>query len=328
MSDRSDPKAHVRRFRAGPSLRDVRLSKAVASGVAGLSVRDAKRLIDFGRVFVEGRRTKTASLRLRGSEQIEVHLDRTEGPEVLGAGHIIWESRLLVAINKPAGLVVYGTHGVTGGTVAPLLERLLRASGRWAPEDRLILVHRLDRDTSGLLLLARTERAATALEGQFRRGRVEKRYLALVDGNPRNDRFVRASDIRAKKPLGHSAGGRADAEGGAGGAARRAETEFLVLERFRRCALVQARPLTGRTHQIRIHLAEIGHPVLGDILYGKEDASYALLRDVPRQMLHAATVRFKDPETGEQRLLEAPLPPDMQEVLARLRRENKINDIK
>lgn len=316
----------------------MRLAAAVARRVEGLSGRAAKALVDKGRVFVNGRRATFASLRLRGREEIEVHADRPLGAPVFSAKRILWQGRSVLAIDKPAGLAVYGTRGETAGTVIPELEKCLRQEGIWRPGGRLILVHRLDRDTSGVLLAARTEAAARHLERQFRQRKVQKYYLALVEGNPKFNRMKCVAPVIPTKPGGRRTGQlRAGIRDGGGlhwrcqtGAAakrdlrpqdgvgaRTAETEFTVLRRFEGYCLVEARPLTGRTHQIRIHLAQLGHPVLGDALYGKRANAYPLLRTVPRQMLHAASLRFQDPDTGREIELVAPVPEDMLEYMDR-----------
>lgn len=318
----------VHRFRADPSLAGLRLAAAVARRVEGLSGRAAKALVDRGRVFVNGRRAALASLRLRGGEEIEVHADRPPGASALSAERILWQGRAVLAIDKPAGLPVYGTRGETADTVIPELEKCLRQEGSWRSGDRLALVHRLDRDTSGVLLVARTEEAAQNLERQFRHRKVQKRYLVLVEGNPKFECLRHVAPVAPKKAVRQSAGlspleankasprrGRRPPEAVRGGKA--AETEFTVLRRFECYCLVEARPVTGRTHQIRIHLAQLGHPVLGDALYGKRTSASRLVRSVPRQMLHAASLRFRDPDTGGEIVVSAPVPQDMQEFMER-----------
>ena len=319
----------VHRFRVDPGLTGLRLASAVARRVEGLSGRTAKALVDRGRVFVDGRRVTFASHRLRGGEEIEVHTDRSVQAVKLGPERIVWQGRGLLAIDKPAGMPVYGTRGETAGTVVPALEKVLREAGVWRSGDRLILVHRLDRDTSGVLLVARSEGVARDLERQFRQRKVDKRYFALVEGNPEFDRLRQVAPVTPKRPARHcglpepARAGTASREsfrpsGGAEGSAKSAETEFAVLKRFVGYALVEARPLTGRTHQIRIHLAEIGHPVMGDALYGSKASTNPLARTVPRQMLHAASLRFLDPGTGREIMLEAPMPEDMRELVGTL----------
>jgi 23S rRNA pseudouridine1911/1915/1917 synthase len=309
-------------FQTRRALAGMRLSRAVASQVPGLSVRGAKTLVDLGRVFVDNRRVLKASTALGVGEQVEVHLDRGLSPPALGPEDIVWLGSSAAAISKPAGIAVYGTHGVTAGTVIPRLAELLTAAHGGLPQEGLIPVHRLDRDTSGLLLVARNLRAARLLEEQFLRRQVEKRYLAIVQGEPRVEGFQRVSSVRPRRPPGEEREPARSAHYRTAKSAERepeARTAFTLLETFSGCALVEARPDTGRTHQIRIHLAQLGHPILGDVLYSPQTVANPWFRAVPRQMLHAAFLAFRDPETGERVELEAPLPQDMLRVLAGLR---------
>ncbi len=315
MGEKETPGAGPIRFRVDPSARGLRLSRCVAEQVEGLSVRAAKELIDRGRVFVDNRRMTKASTPVELGQWVEVFPHEAGRRVRLQEEDILWQGRALIAVNKPPGLLVYGTQGVTEETVLPQLEGLLRKTGRWNPgRDRLALVHRLDRDTSGLLLVARDEGSASLLEKQFRQKAVEKRYLALARGRPAKKRFRKASAVQAKRP----ASGSRDARPGP-----RGETAFEVLETFSGCALLEARPLTGRTHQIRIHLAQAGHPVLGDIVYGPDKCPEALFRAVPRQMLHASFLGVDDPAGGSRLELEAPMPDDMKRVLTWLRQEEQ-----
>jgi RluA family pseudouridine synthase len=315
------------RFRVDPAVAGLRLSRCVAGRVEGLSVRGAKDLIDRGRVFVNDRRIMRASSQVRTGEWVEVF--PAEGPRGvrLREEDILHEGEGLVAVNKPPGLLVYGTRGVTEDTVLPQLERLLRKTGRWrARKDKLVLVHRLDRDTSGLLLVARDERSAAALEKQFRKKTVEKRYLALAEGRPEKKRFSQVSVVRAKRPASGSKGARAKGTSASalrGGQGPRGETDFEVVQAFSRCTLLEARPLTGRTHQIRVHLAQRGHPVLGDIVYGPEKCSERLFRTIPRQMLHASSLGIDVPGGGGRLEMTAPLPEDMERVLSRLKHKGQ-----
>ncbi len=316
MGERQFLGVRLVRFRADASLAGSRLSRCVAEAVGGLSVRAAKDLVDRGRVFVDDERVLKASIAVRPGARVVVclDLDPPTGRPVLGPEQILWEGPGLVAVNKPPGLAVHGTHGATAETLLPRLERLLGGP--------LALVHRLDRDTSGVILVARDERAARDLEGQFRGRKVLKRYRALVRGIPREGRFRRESTVRAKRPRA-GGGSRGPAGKGRKGAAPaeasapRGVTEFALLERFprHRCALLEARPLTGRTHQVRVHLAQLGHPVLGDALYGPARCEGDFLKAVPRQMLHAEAIGFLEPGTSWWVELHAPLPPDMERVL-------------
>lgn len=311
------------RFRVDPSEGGLRLSRCVAGRVKDLSVRGAKDLVDRGRVFVNDRRITKASTAVLEGQWIEAYPDERSNRVRLREGDILWEGKSLVAVNKPPGLLVYGTLGVTEDTVLPQLEGLLKQAGRWgARKDQLLLVHRLDRDTSGLLLVARNEQGARALERQFRQRTVDKRYLALAGGRFAEARFRQASAVAAKRP---AHGARGFAAGLPHRTARRAgqgpggETDFEVLEIFSTCSLLEARPLTGRTHQVRVHLAQLGHPILGDIVYGPCHCPEPFCRAIPRQMLHASFLGFEDPDGGGRIEIAAPMPGDMNEVLTWLR---------
>ena len=324
------------RFRLDPSSEPTPLSRVVADRAEGLSVRSAKELIDRGWVFVDDRRIVKGSFSVPPGARVEVFLHPRAKRIELRPEDLLWEGRAVVAVNKPPGLLAYGTHGVTQDTVIPRLERLLKDMGRWRQgRDRLVLVHRLDRDSSGVLLVARSAEAASALEGQFRRQKVEKRYVALVHGRPRKERFRRESAVRAKRPdsPSGSAEGPPRGERWAGswaGSARAAAvkgrqgptgiTDFEVVRTFPNsdCALIEARPLTGRTHQIRVHLAQLGHPVLGDIVYGPEKCADPLFRAIPRQMLHASFLGVEDPDGAGRLEFAAAMPEDMNQVLDRL----------
>ena len=303
------------RFRVERPTSGLRLSRCVADHVADLSVRAAKDLIDRGRVFVNNQRITKASAPVQEGQWIEVYPHDGSKRVRLHEEDILWEGKALVAVNKPPGLLVYGTQGVTEDTVLPQLEGLLKKTGRWRPRrDNLMLVHRLDRDTSGLLLVARDEKSASALERQFKQKTVEKRYLALARGRPARERFRQISEVTAKRPAHGSKDHRQGPKG---------ETKFKVLETFAKCALIEVRPLTGRTHQIRVHLAQVGHPVLGDIVYGPEKCAERLYRAIPRQMLHASFLGVDDPDGGAHLELTSPLPDDMNQVLTWLKQEKQ-----
>jgi 23S rRNA pseudouridine1911/1915/1917 synthase len=292
----------------------------VSENLDGLSVRGAKELIDRGWVFVNNQRIMKASFPVDEGASIEVYLHPRSKRIRLLQEDILWEGKGLIALNKPPGLLTYGTRGVTDETIIPKLECLLREMGRWRPgKDRLLLVHRLDRDTSGVLVVARNEQSASMLERQFRRQKVEKRYRVLVRGTPKRKQFRQISEVRAKRPNSglkeprskpQSAKKRRESRGLKG------VTEFEVLRTFSKCTLLEARPFTGRTHQIRVHLAQLGHPVLGDIVYGPEECADLIFRAVHRQMLHASFIGIENPG-GQGRLqIEAPLPEDMRQVLS------------
>jgi 23S rRNA pseudouridine1911/1915/1917 synthase len=213
---------------------------------------------------------------------------------------IVHEDAALAVVDKPAGLVVHPAPSHRGETLVDQLGALLEGG---ADPDRPGIVHRLDRGTSGLLVVARTEEAHRALQAQVRRREVERIYLALADGRLRS----RTGTIDA--PIGRAARQR-HRMAVAGAASRQARTHFEVLELLAAESYVEARLETGRTHQIRAHFAAIGHPLTGDPTYGGQ-ARYGL----ERQFLHAHRLVFEHPLSGERLDLAAPLPPDLEQAL-------------
>jgi 23S rRNA pseudouridine1911/1915/1917 synthase len=273
----------------------------------------AQRLIEAGRVTVDGR-WRQKRHRLAAGERVTVDL---EGPPreasaaelAVPVPHaVVFEDDHLIAVDKPAGVVVHPGHGRHDGTLAEALGG--RAAGG-APE-RAGIVHRLDRDTSGLLVVAKSERVHLALTDALRRRAVRREYVALVEGSP----DARTATIDA--PLGR---GRADRTlvSTATDRPRAARTHLEVREVLAFCALLDVSLETGRTHQIRVHLAAIGHPVCGDARYGGSASGRRLGLD--RQFLHAATLGLEHPVTGEPLAFASPLPADLSAALERARGE-------
>ncbi|MBI4617002.1 MAG: RluA family pseudouridine synthase, partial [Planctomycetes bacterium] len=236
-----------------------------------------------------------------------------------------WEDEHLLVVDKPAGLAVHPGAGRPAGT---LVHGLL-ARGAAGGEDPLRpgIVHRLDRDTSGVILFAKEDEAHVGLARQFEKREVEKTYLAIVKGQPGMDEF------EVNLPLGTHPKNRLKIavrpEGGSP-----ARTRFRVLERYRRFSLVEASPATGRTHQIRVHLQAFGNPVAADPLYsGASEIFPSDVRGVrqregeepiaTRTQLHAARIEFVHPMTGEELAIDAPLPADMKRLLGALERDRQ-----
>ncbi|HEC21792.1 MAG TPA: RluA family pseudouridine synthase [Chloroflexi bacterium] len=288
-----------------------RLDQFIAASIPDLSRSAAQRLIRSGDVRVNDRMTKP-SYRLEPGDAITVTIPPPESETVLPEDiplDVLYEDTDLVVINKPAGMVVHPAYGHTGGTVVNA------ALARW-PEmigvggaKRAGIVHRLDKDTSGVMVLARTPAALADLQRQFRERTIYKRYLALVEGIPASSQGVIEAPIgrdpRQRKRMAVRRGG------------REARTRYTLIEAFEEHALLSVEPLTGRTHQIRIHLAWLGHPVAGDPIYGYRKQRIKM----KRLFLHAAELHLDSPSTGERMRFEAPLPPDLQHVLERLRQE-------
>ena len=294
-----------------------RLDVFVSTQTAHLSRASARRWIGGGLITVNGRRSKPARL-IRPGDVITCHAAVREPPAVEPEPvplRVLHEDAQLLVIDKPPGLVMHPGPGHWTGT---LLNALLHHIGHRdraeppGPGDgrraRPGLVHRLDKGTSGVLVIAKTDAAHRHLSRQFRAHSVHRVYLALVAGAVRRGGLIdRALGRDPRDRLRVSA---------RSALPRPAVTEFRVAERLGPDAtLVEARPRTGRTHQIRVHLASIGHPVLGDASYGAGPADPAL----GRPMLHAAVLGFLHPATGEYREFRAPLPTDMESAVARRR---------
>ena len=279
---------------AGERL-DVFLAAHVGSRAA------AQRTIDAGRVRVDGEE-RAKRHPLRGGEVVEVHEEPEPPPDEApeAAFEVAWEDEHLLVVDKPAGVVVHPARGHASGTLAQALERRGAAGGE---PGRAGLVHRLDRDTSGLLVVARSEAVHAALKAQLKARGILREYLALVEGRP----GARTGVIDA--PLGRDRRVRTristDTADG-----RAAVTHFATEAALEGYTLLRVRLETGRTHQIRAHLKAIGHPVVGDPEYGRSGAL-----GLERQFLHAEHLAFEHPVTGARVDVRSPLPPDLAEAL-------------
>ena len=290
-------------FEATPGRLD-----AVVAARLGIPRADVQRAIGAGGVRVDGE-LRPKSYRLAGGERVEVDLAPSGGLEPEGPPlELRYRDDHLMVLSKPSGLPTHPTENHRTGTVVNrLLGMGVPLAARGGPL-RPGIVHRLDAGTSGLLVVASTDRAAEALAAVFAAHDADRRYLALVRGVLDHDRF------EVEAPLGRrGASIRVSALG------RAASTAFEVRERLPRVTLLVAAPRTGRTHQIRVHLSSVGHPILGDARYrgGGEDANALGLR---RPFLHAWRIAFDHPITGERVDLEEPLPADLRAALERARR--------
>lgn len=271
-----------------------------------------------GRVRLNERVETKPSLLLRGSETI--HFEPGELPPLRATPEalpveILYEDADVIAVNKPAGMVVHAGAGRhTGTLVNALLYRYGSLSGV-AGELRPGIVHRLDRPTSGVLLVARNDAAHRHLAAQFAERRVEKTYLALVHGSVARDTGRITAPI-ARDPVRRT---RMTVKLGRG---RSAQTDYRVLRRYRAFTYLEVTIGTGRTHQIRVHLSSIGHPIVGDRLYGAP-AKVEGLPALTRFFLHAWRIRFAQPSTGEQITIEAALPPEFKDLLHTLESEDR-----
>jgi 23S rRNA pseudouridine1911/1915/1917 synthase len=281
---------------AGERL-DVYLARAAGSRAA------AQRLIAAGRVLVDGESRAKRHTVAAGERVTIAPSDQAPAPTVPDASYAVaYEDEHLLVIDKPAGVVVHPAQGHEQGTLAQALAG--RVAGGEDPL-RAGIVHRLDRDTSGLLVVARTEAAHAALKEQLRRREITREYLALVEGRP----AARAGTIDA--PLGRDRRVRTRISTDTDDP-RPAITHFEVEEPLAGFTLLRVRLETGRTHQIRAHLLAIGHPVAGDREYGG-----AGRLGLERQFLHASRLAFPHPVTGEDFEVRSPLPDDLSKALAR-----------
>ncbi len=296
-----------------------RIDRYLAQRFPSLTRSAVQRLIDEGAVLVNGQPTK-ASYRPIPGDAVTLRIPEAESnlpqPEPLSL-NVVYEDEHLLVIDKPAGMAVHPGAGRTSGTLvnALLAYRPEIARADLDPE-RPGIVHRLDQETSGLLVVATHREAQAALQAMFKRREVQKVYLALVSGALYPERAAIEAPI-GRDPI-HRRRMAVLAEGG-----RHARTEYVVREVFDACTLIEVTLVTGRTHQIRVHLASIGHPVVGDRVYGRRrDATRrGAAIAAPRQFLHAWRLAFQHPMRGEAMSFEAPLPPDLAGILDRLRRD-------
>ena len=296
-------------LRAGRGDEGERLDAVLVHHGAAPSRAAAQRLIEAGAVEVDGRRRPKAH-RVSAGERIVVggaEEEREDGGEV--AYEVAFEDEHLLVVDKPAGVVVHPARGHPGPTLAEALAG--RAAGGTDP-DRPGIVHRLDKDTSGLIVVARSEEAHAGLQRAMRARDIRREYLALVEGHP----DARGGTIDA--PLGRDRVRRTTVSTRTD-RARAAVTHFEVEERLPRTSLLRVRLETGRTHQIRAHMAAIGHPVCGDRQYGGGPCGQRLGLD--RQFLHSARLMFRHPIRGELVACESKPPADLLRALGTARRE-------
>jgi 23S rRNA pseudouridine1911/1915/1917 synthase len=288
----------------------IRLDRFLAERVGELSRAHLQRLIHEGRATVDGVKAKPGQ-RLDPGQQVTLQLP-PPAPSVLSgediAVPVIYEDDAIVVVDKPAGMVVHPGHGNSSGTLVNALLARYPVMRAFEESGRPGIVHRLDKGTSGVMVVAKTAIAQRHLQLQFAEHTVRKTYLVLVHGSLQPERGVIEAGVGRSRqhPTQMAISGRAE---------RAAQTSFVVLERFPGYTLIEARPLTGRTHQIRLHFAALGHSLVGDATYGTGSMNLGL----DRQFLHARSLRLVLPTTGEEREFQSELPADLQGVLTQLR---------
>ena len=270
----------------------------------------AKRHVTSGKVFVDGERVTEVDHRLAPGQQVRLEMAAPRPHDPEREGVLVYDDAHVVVIDKPAGISSVPYEERETGTAMDLVRGAWRRMGKPATSVPLHVVHRIDRATSGLLAFAKTKRAELGLAAQLRAHTMERMYLCVAHGTvtpgriesylvaDRGDR-LRGSTTRIEQ-------------------GKRAVTHVTVRETLRGATLCEVRLETGKTHQIRIHLAESGHPLVGETVYVRDYAGPVITS--PRLLLHAATLGFEHPVTGERVSLSSPLPPDFTTVVDRLRR--------
>ncbi|WP_076606305.1 RluA family pseudouridine synthase [Cystobacter fuscus] len=308
----------VREQLAPPEARGERLDQVLARVFPEFTRSRLQGLIESGHAQVDGKPAKV-SLRLKGGERLTLEVPAPT-PALPVAEElpltVLREDKDLVVVDKAAGMVVHPGAGHASGTLVNALLHRVKDLAGVGGELRPGIVHRLDKDTTGCLVVAKHETALVALQKSFKTRTVEKTYLALVHGSPKAAEG-RIETLYGRHPVHRQRFTGKVKEG------KPALTVYRVLESFEGAALVEVDLLTGRTHQIRVHLAELGHPLLGDTLYGAgrkpKGLAGAAQDTVGRQALHAWKLSFPHPRTGKVLRVEAPLPPDFTAALALLR---------
>ncbi len=304
------------KLQTGTDDRGLRLDVFLANHLKDLTRSQIQMLNRSGAIRIEGRQDKSG-YRIRGGETIEVHLQTVKPvpltPEQIPL-QIYFEDEDFAVIEKPAGIVVHPGSGTKTGTVVHGLlfhfQNLSTAGGSVRPG----IVHRLDKNTSGLLIVAKNNAAHARLSQAFHDREIQKMYVALVHGKLREPTGIielaigRHPTIRTKMTAGKSRG-------------RSAHTEYRVLEHFRAFSLLEIRIRTGRTHQIRVHLSAIGHPVVGDDVYGERSYKEFTKKFGPlnRYFLHASCLRFTHPTTGAPLEFHSPLPVELQKLITSIK---------
>lgn len=287
----------------------IRLDAWLAEEVPEHSRARWQALIKEGRVTVDSEVVKP-NYKLREGERVEwsipAPVDAAPQPEDIPLD-ILFEDRHMIVINKPAGLVVHPAAGNESGTLVNALLHHCTDLAGIGGEKRPGIIHRLDKDTSGVIVVAKNESAMTELARQFKERETDKEYLAIVREVPFPPRGTVETTI-GRHPI-HRKKMAVNVRNG-----REAVSHYETEEAFAEAALMRVKIETGRTHQIRVHMAHIKHPVLGDSVYGR-----AFHIKASRQMLHAAKLSVLHPDSGERMTFDAPLPDDMQAMLAQLR---------
>ena len=294
-------------------LENMRLDAYISSKKTNLSRTNIQRLIEEGNVLVNGQKKKI-SYKVQIGDNIEINIPEAKETSIKAENipvEVVYEDDDIIVVNKPKGMVVHPANGNPDGTLVNAIMAMCKGSlSGIGGEIRPGIVHRLDKDTSGLLIVAKNDLAHINMSNQIKDRQVKKIYIALVKGN------INENEATINMPIGRSTKDRKKMAVRKDG--KEAITHFKVLKRYKNYTLLEVKIDTGRTHQIRVHMAEIGHPVVGDMVYSKGKNEFG----VEGQMLHSKSLDFKHPITGKEMHLEAKLPEYFEKVLEKLDREN------
>ena len=295
---------------------ELRIDKYLSNQMPDISRSQIMRLIDEGNVSLDEMIVEKGGVKVRAGNKITLVVpdDKVDGliPEEIPL-EIIFEDNAVIVVNKQAGMVVHPGAGNPSGTLVNALLALYPPIRQVGEPDRPGVVHRLDKETSGVLIFAKTDKAYKWLVKQFKSHDMQKIYLALVDGQPPTPTG------RIEAPIARDPNIRTRMTAGLRGQGKLAVSEYFTLEKFNKHAYLEVHPITGRTHQIRVHLSYLGVPVVGDTVYGRRNPSI----DMTGFFLHAKSLSIRLPGDRALRTFEAPLPPNLERVLSELRKTER-----
>ena len=302
----------MEKYKIGEENVNYRIDKLIPILNKDITRKKKKKLLEDGKILVDGKNVKS-SYKVKLDDEVSIEIPEAKETEIIEEDiplDVLYEDEYIIAVNKPKGMVVHPANGnYTGTLVNALLYRCKNSLSGIGGEIRPGIVHRLDKDTSGVIIIAKCDKAHLNLSEQIKNHEVKKTYIALVRGIVQND------EATIDMPIARSKKDRKKMDIDKNG--KNAITHFKVLKRFDGYTLLKVNIETGRTHQIRVHLMRVGYPIVGDTVYSNGKNPF----NVTGQMLHAKIIEFKHPITGENMKIEAPLPKYFEDIIEKL--ENK-----
>ena len=306
----------MEKYKIGEENVDCRIDKLIPVLNKNITRMSAQKLLEEGKILVNDKKEKP-SYKVKVNDIISIEIPELKETEIIPENiplDVLYEDEYIIVVNKAKGMVVHPANGnYTGTLVNALLYKCKDSLSGIGGEKRPGIVHRLDKDTSGVLMVAKCDKAHINLSDQIKEHKVKKTYIALVKG------IVKDNEATIDMPIGRSKKDRKKMDIDKNG--KNAITHFKVLKRYQGYTLLKVNIETGRTHQIRVHLSTIGYPIVGDMVYSTGKNEF----NVEGQMLHAWRIEFTHPITGEKMNIEAPLPQYFEDVLKKL--EDRVIDI-